>query len=295
MNYLKLVRYPNLIIIALSQISPFLSAFGKGEMSLNISQLVILIIFTLCMAAAGYVENDIFDLAIDRINKSEKVIVEEKISVKNAWVFVAILHLIAFLIAVLMFIFYKNYLYFVIFAITAALLFSYAKWLKKSFLIGNLIVSFLCALTPAMLLIFADLLLSNNLTAFPKNIDFYINFSFLITFFREIIKDMEDIEGDKSQGAKTLPIVAGIFVSRLIALLPLLFLLLQVFILSVGIRSSELEVKSALSSYFAFIFIEIPLLMLIIQTIRAKHTKQFHSISFFTKIVMLTGLVYLVL
>ncbi len=289
MPYLQLIRYPNLLLIALTLLLPLLSK----QLEINILYLFLLIIFTICIAAAGYVVNDIFDLEIDKINKPEKVIVGEKITEKQAWQFYFLLNGIAFLVAVAQDFFHQKIQLIAIFLITSLVLFAYAKWLKKTLLLGNFIVSALCALTPAMLLICWAELTQNTSDNFPKHLDFFINFSFLITFFREIIKDIEDIEGDKLQGAKTLPIVAGITSSKIIASLFLLLLLFQVFILSTGIKISEFDTSNTLSSYYAFIFIEIPIIALLFLLAKAKYKTHYTNLSFFTKILMLLGLFYL--
>ncbi len=290
MTYLRLVRYPNLFIVILTLLLPLLSK----QLEINILYLSLLLVFTICIAAAGYVVNDIFDLEIDKINKPEKVIIGEKITEKQAWQFYFLLNGIAFLIAVAQDFFYQKVKLIAIFLITILVLFAYAKWLKKTLLLGNFIVSALCALTPAMLLICWAELTQNASDNFPKHLDFFINFSFLITFFREIIKDIEDIEGDKLQGAKTLPIVAGITSSKIIASLFLLLLLFQVFILSTGIKASEFDTSRTLSNYYAFIFIEIPIIALLFLLAKAKYKTHYTNLSFFTKILMLLGLFYLI-
>jgi 4-hydroxybenzoate polyprenyltransferase len=290
MTYFQLARYPNLIIIVLTLTLPLFS----NQLKINELNFFLLIIFSVCIAAAGYVVNDIFDLEIDRINKPKKVIIGEKITEKQAWQCYFLLNGVAFLIAVGQDFFSQKFQLIFIFFITTFALFAYAKWLKKTFLLGNFIVSALCALTPAMILICWQELTQNASDNFPKHLDFFINFSFLITFFREIIKDIEDIEGDQSQGAKTLPIVAGITASKIVAALILLLLLFQVFILSTGIKVSEFDTSKTLSNYYAFLFIEIPIIALLFLLYKASYKTHYTNLSFFTKILMLFGLFYLI-
>jgi 4-hydroxybenzoate polyprenyltransferase len=283
--FFKLIRFPNLLMMALTQAIVMASVFPTIE-GYNA---ILIIVFTMSIAAAGYVENDIFDVAIDNINKPESVIVNKEISVKKAWIYFVILQVLALLIALYFLVFFQNtnvlYTYFT----TSILLFLYAKWLKKSFLIGNLIVSFLCAFTIGILILCKDLVFLND--TLLKNTDFLMNFAFLITFFREIVKDIEDKDGDAQFGAWTMPIVVGNFISKIVAILALLWLLFQVFILSSGI-DTHTENGNLLSKYYALCFLELPLLALIIQLIRAKFKTQFHSISTVAKAIMLLGLGY---
>jgi 4-hydroxybenzoate polyprenyltransferase len=283
--FFKLARFPNLLMMALTQAIVVASAFPNIETY----NTVLIIIFTMCIAAAGYIENDIFDVEIDNINKPESVIVGKEITEKKAWFSIAILQVIALLIALYFFVFFQNknvlYAYFS----TSILLFLYAKWLKKSFLIGNIIVAFLCAFTIGILVLCRELFFLNDIQV--KNTDFLMNFAFLITFFREIVKDMEDKDGDAKFGAWTMPIVAGNLVSKIVAILALSWLLFQVFILSAGVDTHTGN-EVLFSKYYALLFLELPLLVLIIQLLRAKFKTQFHSISTVAKIIMLFGLGY---
>lgn len=272
-------------MIALTQVIVLASAFPN----IQLINAFLIILFTIGIAAAGYVENDIFDVEIDNINKPENVIIGKGFSEKKAWIFIAVLQGVALLIALYFLVFFQNknviYAYFA----TSILLFLYAKWLKKSFLVGNILVAFLCAFTIGILILCKNLIFTNNIQL--KNIDFLINFAFLITFFREIVKDIEDKDGDAQFGAWTMPIVAGNILSKIVAILALLWLLFQIFILSAGIDTHTGD-EILFSKYYALFLLELPLLALIIQLTRAKFKTQFHSISTVAKIIMLFGLGY---
>ena len=271
--------------MALTQMVVLASCFPN----IDLVNSILIVLFTMCIAAAGYIENDVFDVEIDNINKPESVVINKSISEKKAWIWVAIFQIIALLIALYFLIFFQEinvlYSYFA----TSVLLFLYAKWLKKSFLIGNIVVAFLCAFTVGILILCQKIIFRDDIVV--KNTDFLMNFAFLITFFREIVKDIEDKDGDAKFGTWTMPIVAGNFISKTIAILALLWLLFQVFILSAGIDTHTGN-EINFSKYYALIFLELPILVLIIQLIRAKYIAQFHSISTAAKVVMLLGLGY---
>lgn len=272
-------------MMALTQAIVLASAFPNIEPFNDI----LIIFFTMCIAAAGYIENDIFDVEIDNINKPESVIIGNDFSEKRAWILVAILQGISLLIALYFLVFFQNTTILYTYFATSILLFLYAKWLKKSFLIGNIIVAFLCAFTIGILVLCKKLFFYDNVSI--KNTDFLMNFAFLITFFREIVKDIEDKDGDAQFGAWTMPVVAGNIVSKIVAISALLWLLFQIFILSAGIDTHTGN-EVLFSKYYALFLLELPLLALIIQLIRAKFKTQFHSVSTIAKIIMLFGLGY---
>ena len=272
-------------MMALTQAIVLASAFPNIEPFNDI----LIIFFTMCIAAAGYIENDIFDVDIDNINKPESVIIGREISIKKAWIMVAFFQVIALFIALYFLVFFQNTTILYTYFATSILLFLYAKWLKKSFLIGNIIVAFLCAFTIGILVLCEKLFFYDDVSV--KNTDFLMNFAFLITFFREIVKDIEDKDGDAQFGAWTMPVVAGNMVSKIVAILALLWLLFQIFILSAGV-DTHTQNEISWSKYYALFLLELPLLALIIQLIRAKFKTQFHTISTVAKVIMLLGLGY---
>ena len=80
-SFLKLIRWKNLFLIALSQILvkyALIEPFGVVNFTLNTFTFCLLVTATLLIAAAGYIINDIFDIETDTINKPTKVILEEK-------------------------------------------------------------------------------------------------------------------------------------------------------------------------------------------------------------------------
>ncbi|MCB0464798.1 MAG: UbiA family prenyltransferase, partial [Aequorivita sp.] len=86
MNYLQLIRYQNLLFIALAQVFikyGLFQPFGI-ETTLNTFGFALLVIATLCIAAAGNIINDIYDIEIDKINKPNKVLIGKKISERSA-------------------------------------------------------------------------------------------------------------------------------------------------------------------------------------------------------------------
>lgn len=146
-------------------------------------------------AAAGNIVNDIHDIEIDRINRPERPLPSLLITVQQAWVFYSILILVSFITS-----YFISPIAFLIVLLSNILLFLYSYSLKKVPLFGNIVVSFLTAYA----FIFGGVVVGNVRSAFIP-----ASFAFLVNLIREIVKDMEDIEGDKLAGAKTLPIKYG--------------------------------------------------------------------------------------
>src|SRR6056297_1295618 len=98
--YLKLVRYPNLIIIILTQylmrwgiIEPMLEVNGF-ELQLDSFQFFLMVLSTVSLTAAGYVINDYFDTHTDLLNKPRQVLVGTLIHRRAAMFFHIVLNVI---------------------------------------------------------------------------------------------------------------------------------------------------------------------------------------------------------
>ncbi|MDD3986035.1 MAG: UbiA family prenyltransferase [Methanobacterium sp.] len=152
---------------------------------------------------AGNVINDYVDHKIDAINKPERPIPSGRISLKTAAIYSIVLFIISIIMA-----FIIGPIPGIIVILSAILMFLYAYYLKKSLLIGNLSIAFLTGLC----FVFAGVVLDAVTISIILGI-----FAFLMTMAREIVKDMEDVEGDSVENAKTFPIVFGMRASSILA------------------------------------------------------------------------------
>ena len=160
---------------------------------------LIVFIFT----GAGNVINDYVDHNIDAINKPERPIPSGRISLKTAAIYSITLFIISTIMAVII-----GPIPGIIVVLSAILMFLYAYRLKKSLLIGNLSIAFLTGLCFVFAGVVLDAVIISILLGF---------FAFLMTMAREIVKDMEDVEGDSAEGAKTFPIQFGMHASSILA------------------------------------------------------------------------------
>lgn len=296
-NFLNLIRWKNLLLIALIQVLIKYALFKPFEIdvTLNGFGFSLLVIATLCIAAAGNIINDIYDIDTDLINKPEKVIVSKSISEPKAFNLFLILTVIGVCIG-----FYLSNLinktgFSAIFIFTSALLYLYSTSLKQTILIGNIIVSILVAMSIIIVGLF-DLLpvitpenQQIQLTMFKILLD-YALFAFMINLLREIIKDIEDIEGDTKAEMRTLPIVIGKYKAT-----KLLFVLSFIPLLSIIYYVVTYLYKEQIAVVYFLLFIIAPLLYFTIKIFNANNKKELHLLSNVLKLIMFFGVLSLLL
>ena len=296
-NFLYFIRWKNLLMIVLVQYLikyALLIPFGV-DITLNWFGFLLLVISTVFIAAAGNIINDIFDVETDTVNRPDKVIVGKSISEKMAYNLFIIFNVIGVGIG-----FYLSNLvgksgFFALFVIISALLYIYASYLKQMFLVGNIVISILVALSIIIVGLFELLpaITSQNqetqLTFFKIIFDYAV-FAFIISFIREIAKDIEDIDGDYKAEMNTLPIAIGreraTKVLFVLSFLPLIAVTYYVF--------AYLYTQIFVVVYFLLLIIA-PLIYVTIKLYSAESKKEFQTISNILKIVMLFGMLSLLL
>jgi 4-hydroxybenzoate polyprenyltransferase len=264
----RLTRFWNLAVIGLAQYTTAL--FLIGFETLLDWRLFSLCASTILIAAAGYIINDYYDIKIDLINKPQRVVIGKKITRRYAIFFHTLLSVAGVLIG-----FFAGWIVAAINFFSAFILWWYSNNLKRQPFIGNFTVAFLTGLSIELVNI-----------AYHQNkplIVIYATFAFFITLVREIIKDMEDLRGDKTFGCKTLPIVLGIRKTRF-----LIYLILVIFILTVFALNFF---YATLPMVYLAIFFFVPLCYLWIRLVKADTIRDFSSLSSFCKIIMVLGIV----
>lgn len=300
--FIQLIRWPNLLFIALTQ-TIFLYCierpiFHDASVFTNVHgwYFVMLVVASVFIAAAGNIINDYFDLNIDQINKPQKVVVDKIIS--RRWVI--LWHLILSLAGIIIgfIIDFNTPVRFLGLAnlVSVLILFFYSVSLKKKFLIGNVLISLL---TAWVILVITYCETNHLLNVFRKGTSLevdklsrltflYAGFAFIISLIREIIKDMEDIEGDRKYGCKTMPIVLGlnatkVFVTVWLTVLIVALIIVQFYVLQFGWWFW-------LSAFYCLLFIVIPLIWIFVKLLKAQSATEFHKISSVVKVVMLMGI-----
>jgi len=304
MSLFRLIRLPNLLIVALVQALLYfhllLPAFKENHIQprLNTLEFVFLIIATLCTTACGYIINDLYDYEMDLLNRKNKVIVNERISAQFCtWLYIFLGFWGLLLSLYLAFRIEQVYLS-GLYILSFALLFFYSKTLKKRPLSGNLLVAFFCAGVACLVwaaelpswweLLYKDVQGAQHLQAI---IFWYCAFAFFSTLFREIVKDLEDLNGDAAAGCRTFPIVAGQNAAKLLAALMGI-----VMILLLGFLYLSHTPGFSLRFYLgALLSIVVPLSYALYLLQKAQTPTDFRRISTLAKWVMLAGILLLLL
>lgn len=240
MHFLRLIRPLNLLLVILTMIGVFV--YGETlpshqDYEISILNFALLVLSTVVIAAAGNIINDYFDVKADRINRPERLVITKHIKRRWAIVIHWFLNFLGFSIGVYLSIYYETFIFAFIHLISINLLWFYSIYFKKKVLIGNVLISILTALVPFIvwLYLFVSPNDHNSLDDpsahhFIFDIEynlilFLIIFAFIQNLAREIVKDAQDITGDKVIYVKSLPMVIGTrgalnIVSLLLLILP---------------------------------------------------------------------------
>lgn len=305
LSLLKLIRLPNLIIIALTQyvmryfiVQPIL-AINRIKLQLSDIDFAILVLATLFIAAGGYIINDYFDCKADRLNKRD-VIVGRKISRRIAQV----LHQVFSFIGLVLggYVSYKvgHWQFVLIFFMAGGLLWFYSTSYKNHFILGNLVLAFICAAIPLLVVVFEIPPLNKTyaevLIASKTNFDYLIYwvgafsfFSFFAVLIHQFVRDLISVKGDKEVGRRSLPSIIGFRWTKAIIVGLILFLSVSVF----GVWYQFLNAPMDLITpwYFSLLII-IPLLLLAYLVIKLKKDESLKFGMFLLRIAILAGISY---
>ena len=306
-SFFRLIRWPNLLFIALTQslfyfciIVPSLPpAYYLLPHKFTTPLFILLVVASVFIAAAGYIINDYFDINIDQVNKPGKMVVEKIIPRRWAILLHFIISTIG--VAISLYVSYKTSWIIVAANIGCTLLlWFYSTTFKKKLLSGNIIISALTAWTVIVLYFAANTTYLNTLSQ-PSIIIFamkrifkfaalYAGFAFIISLVREVIKDIEDREGDARYNCKTMPIEWGIPAAKVFAGVWLVVLtgaivLVVFYMLLSGWWVTALYCLLLISS----------LLWVLKKLYQAQATAEYHHISSKIKLVMLAGILSILL
>ena len=236
---MRLVRWSNLLFLAVLVwvmekwvVVPLLDKAAFGE-QLPWFLLLLIGCAIVLIAAGGYVINDYFDVKIDRINRPDAVVVTRSVSKPAAMRLSLCLSGIGIACGIAAAVLLRSLTFGILFVLVPGLLWFYSSSYKRLFMIGNLIIALLAGLTPLMVgMANVALLQLRYETILPYTTlvhDIYAwlggfaLFAFLLTWIREIIKDLQDQMGDRELECHTMPVVWGetwtkVFVTGLIVL-----------------------------------------------------------------------------
>lgn len=304
--FLRLIRWPNLLFIALTQFLFYhcvvMDAFPvswraylpKGEWYL----FGMLLMASVCIAAAGNIINDYFDMHIDAINKPDKNIVDRLIKRRWAMVWHLTLSFVGILLSV--YISYRTGRWTIALFNSASvlLLWLYSTHFKKQLLTGNIIIAALSAWVVLVVYFFAGANLFNfsgwHPDAYPFNIKrlfkitmFYAGFAFVVSLIREVVKDIEDMHGDAAFGCRTMPIAWGVPVSKV-------FVAVWMVVCMAGMLMVQLYAWQSgwwQVALYGILCILVPLGWVFLALYKAKTVGAYASLSKKLKFIMLLGIV----
>ncbi len=311
-SFLKLIRLPNLIIVAVTQylmrfaiinaILQFYNNHSGGEfyLSLQMSEFdfFILVLATVCLTAAGYVINDYFDTKTDRLNRPKTVIVGKTISRRQAMTIHVIFNITGVLAGTYVSWRIGHLIFGLIFFLVSGILWFYSTTYKRQLIVGNLIVALLTAMVPLMVVLFElPMLIKSYSNIFIKYgqsftpvfywVSAFAFFAFFTTLIREIIKDIEDFEGDSAYGRNTLPIIWGVKNTKIIIIVLLVLILSSLSYLFIRFLS-----ESKFTLWYLIITLVLPIILLIVKIFFAKSKKDYKIASLLMKWIMVFGVSY---
>ncbi len=262
----------NLLIVAFAQLMTAYFLVETTQESLpvlNDPNLYLLILSTVLLAASGYMINDYYDVKIDYINKPTEVVIGTNIKRRTVMFLHSFMNIAGIFIGAQV-----SLKVGAINIVVAFLLWFYSNSLKRQPFVGNFTVAFLTGLAIYIVGFYyqSSLLLVTT----------YAIFAFFINLIREIIKDIEDRNGDRKHGSKTLPIVLGFRATKNI-----IFLIAGMFVISIALVTFKLH-NELLFYYFGGLSLLFFLFMYKIYM--ADRKAHFTQLSFLSKLLMLTGI-----
>jgi 4-hydroxybenzoate polyprenyltransferase len=301
----RLLRMPNLVIIAsvlylqrFCIVLPFLQLSG---IYIAWSGYHLVVFGTVLIAAGGYLINDYFDIEIDEVNKPDKALALHSISlatIKRVYFAVSVAGLASIAMACHI---SGAYILWFVYLIATLVLLWYSYHLKKVLLLGNIAVAMASAFTLPAAWLF-DLMTLPGWSSINFNtgniyyimsvrVIIYSLFAFLISFAREVIKDIEDMEGDSRFGCKSLPVVYGVPVAKRIIIACFVSILAVLLLWQIELFKSAYHV---IAIYLA-IAVDLPLAGLAVYVFRMQTKANSHKAGLITKLIMVTGILSMLL
>jgi 4-hydroxybenzoate polyprenyltransferase len=272
-SLLKISRPVNLAILGFAQLMTALFLVETNRQGLPVYQdihLYLIIFSTMVIAAAGYMINDYYDVKIDYVNKPDEVIIGRGMKRRVAIFFHSVLNFIGIGVGLLV-----SPRVAVINFIAAFLLWLYSNSLKRQPFIGNFTVALL---TGASIWLIGYYYQKAELLVLT-----YAIFAFFLNLIREIIKDIEDRNGDRRHGCRTLPIVLGFRNTKRI-----IFLIAFIFVISILVVTFKIN-NILLFYYFGILSILFIIFMYKIYV--ADRKAHFSELSILSKLLMMAGII----
>ena len=301
--FIKMIRLPNLFFIVLTQVlfhtavlDTILLPLGTGP-SIDGWNFILLVVSSVLIAAAGYIINDYFDINIDQINKPTANVVDKIVSRRWAMAWHFVLSGVGLLLSA--WVAWRTGFWYILLGnfMCVVLLFGYSVSLKRKLLFGNILISLLTAwviLVIGLAEFTSPVFTSSKIVEASGKIIrislLYGGFAFISSLIREAIKDIEDMQGDEKYGCRTMPIVWGVNSAKVYIAVWLVVILALLIILQVYVFRFEWWWAMA----YSIVFIIAPLVLIFFRLFKAQTKKDYHHLSNWTKLVMLSGILSMI-
>lgn len=285
------------VLINVCLVRPILMLY-ELEPTFTVLDFIFLTAATVMIAAGGYIINDYFDTKSDMINRPDNVVVGTDVSRGNALAWHLGLNIVACILGAMVSLRIGVWVFAFFFPFVSGLLWFYSSTYKKMFLLGNVIVALLTGLIPLLPVAYEipgqiatdNVMIVNGV--YDLNLLFYWAgafgiFAFVTTIYREIIKDIEDIDGDREIGRSTVPVVIGVMASKIV-----IVVLIACTIAALVVVWHKFLCDTISAIYFGVMLI-LPLIFLAYKVLTMKEKKQYHFASNFAKLIMLAGILFL--
>jgi 4-hydroxybenzoate polyprenyltransferase len=301
----RLVRPLNLAIMAstliLVRYCLFLPVFQQNGLGGLMPgwQFLLLVAATVFIGAGGYVINDVLDIELDKVNKPQKQVIGTLVSDEKGKKLHFNLTAVGVAFGIAFSYFAGNIMLGILFVIIPTALFYYSYKYKYLPAAGNLVVAALSALTVIIYWVFEFYHLKGQPDEFIEASRYFLlinhlllpvaGFAFLVSLTREIVKDIQDLEGDTRFGCKTLPVVMGVNGTRLLAVI------LQVLTM-IGLAWFQVSLFRTGFELMAYLLISTQVLAgtTLILTVFAGSKAGYSRVSLMLKILMLSGMLSLI-
>lgn len=292
-NYLKLIRYRHLLLLAFMQLI-FRFGFLKLQnipLSLADWQYILLVLSTVCLAAGGAVVNAIFQQDSDSENKPEFQVVGKFISENTAYNLYAGFTFVGVSIGFYLSNVIQKPNFAILFILIASTLYFYASSMKNSILVGNIIIAFVNSIYVLIIGLFDLLPVTFDGNQAVMGIHFsilidYAIFTFIISFLIELISDIKNTEGDKSQGLSTLAIAIGVSNAKKVAFVTSL---IPIFCVLYYLKVYLFDAKLLYSFIYGLIFIILTLIYFTIKIFKANDPKEFRHLYLILNWILVLG------
>jgi 4-hydroxybenzoate polyprenyltransferase len=301
--FIKMIRLPNLFFIVLTQVLFHISVLDKilwpieHRPVIDSWNFILLSVASVLIAAAGYIINDYFDINIDQVNKPKGNVVDTVVSRRWAMAWHFILSGMGLLLSA--YISWQTGFWYILLGNFGCvlLLFGYSVSLKRKLLFGNIVIALLTAWV-ILIICFAEIKIATQVSSAMAEASnkiirigiLYAAFAFISSLIREAIKDIEDMQGDERYGCRTMPIVWGVNATKVYVAVWLVVILALLVILQVYVFRFGWWIAMA----YSVVFIIAPFVLIFFRLFKATTQKNYHQLSNWTKLVMLSGILSMI-